>query len=110
MGTAPSVLGHAYPRRRRGGRARSSRRLNFTRPAAIEVECAEQILELVAGAEMVKFAKNGSDATIAAVRLARAYTGRDMVAICADHPFFSSTTGSSARPRSTPAFPRRYTS
>ena len=38
---------------------------------------------------MVKFAKNGSDVTTAAVKLARAYTGRDMVGICADHPFFS---------------------
>jgi glutamate-1-semialdehyde 2,1-aminomutase len=38
---------------------------------------------------MVKFAKNGSDATTAAVKLARAYTGRDLVAICGDQPFFS---------------------
>jgi glutamate-1-semialdehyde 2,1-aminomutase len=46
-------------------------------------------LKLISGAEMVKFAKNGSDVTTAAVKLARAYTGRDMVAVCADHPFFS---------------------
>jgi len=38
---------------------------------------------------MVKFAKNGSDVTTAAVKLARAYTGRDLVAICGDQPFFS---------------------
>jgi glutamate-1-semialdehyde 2,1-aminomutase len=38
---------------------------------------------------MVKFAKNGSDATSAAVKLARSYTGRDLVAICGDQPFFS---------------------
>jgi glutamate-1-semialdehyde 2,1-aminomutase len=38
---------------------------------------------------MVKFGKNGSDATSGAVRLSRAYTGRDLVAVCADHPFFS---------------------
>jgi glutamate-1-semialdehyde 2,1-aminomutase len=62
---------------------------NFTRPAPIEVECAEQLLELVPTAEMVKFCKDGSDAEDGAVRLARAYTGRDLVAICADHPFFS---------------------
>jgi glutamate-1-semialdehyde 2,1-aminomutase len=62
---------------------------NFTRPATIELECAEELQRLVAGAEMVKFGKNGSDATNAAVRLARAYTGRDLVAICAEHPFFS---------------------
>ena len=39
---------------------------------------------------MVKFCKSGSEATSAAVKLARAYTCRDMIAICGDHPFFSS--------------------
>ena len=63
--------------------------INFTRPAPIEVECAEQLLALVPTAEMVKFCKDGSHAVDGAVRLARAYTGRDMVAICGDHPFFS---------------------
>lgn len=64
--------------------------VNFTRPADIEVECAEKVLGLFPHADMVKFAKNGSDATSAAVKLSRACTGRDMVAVCADHPFFSS--------------------
>ena len=66
-----------------------SRGGNFTRPSPIEVACAEQFLALIDGAEMVKFCKDGSDATSGAVRLARAYTGRDLVACCADHPFFS---------------------
>src|SRR5690606_13257620 len=43
----------------------------------------------IKSAEMVKFCKDGSDATSGAVRLARAYTGRDYIACCADHPFFS---------------------
>jgi glutamate-1-semialdehyde 2,1-aminomutase len=46
-------------------------------------------LQVIDGADMVKFAKNGSDVTTAAVKLARAYTGRDLVAICGDQPFFS---------------------
>src|SRR5262249_46535198 len=62
---------------------------NFTRPATIELQCAEQFLSLIEGADMVKFAKNGSDVTSAAVRLARAYTGRDLIARCVEHPFFS---------------------
>jgi glutamate-1-semialdehyde 2,1-aminomutase len=62
---------------------------NFTRPAKLEVDLAEVMLEVVDGAQMVKFAKNGSDVTTAAVKLARAFTGRNMVAICADQPFFS---------------------
>jgi len=62
---------------------------NYTRPAHIELEAAEAMLSLVPGAEMIKFAKNGSDATTAALRLARAATGRELVALCIDHPFFS---------------------
>ena len=62
---------------------------NFVRPAPHRGGVAERFLELIPGAEMVKFAKNGSDVTTAAVKLARAYTGRDLVAICAEHPFFS---------------------
>ena len=53
------------------------------------MDAAESILGIIDGAEMVKFAKNGSDVTTAAVRLARAYTGRDLIAICGDQPFFS---------------------
>jgi len=62
---------------------------NFIRPATIELEVAEQLLSLIKGAEMAKFTKNGSDANDGALKLARAYTGRDLVAICGDHPFFS---------------------
>src|SRR5208282_1085486 len=49
----------------------------------------EAFLQTIDGADMVKFAKNGSDVTTAAVKLARAYTGRDLVAVCCDQPFFS---------------------
>ncbi|MBW8333210.1 MAG: glutamate-1-semialdehyde 2,1-aminomutase [Prolixibacteraceae bacterium] len=62
---------------------------NFGRPAKIELECAEAFLDMFENAEMVKFSKNGSDATNGAIKLARSYTGRNMVGICADHPFFS---------------------
>ena len=44
---------------------------------------------MIDAVEMVKFTKDGSTANTAAVKLARAFTGRDLVAICADHPFFS---------------------
>ncbi|MFE2958185.1 glutamate-1-semialdehyde 2,1-aminomutase [Nocardia tengchongensis] len=62
--------------------------VNFSRPTELELLAAEDFLSLVPGADMVKFAKNGSDTTTAAVRLARAVTGREPVAIC-DQPFFS---------------------
>ncbi len=89
MGNRAVGLGHAYPPVVRAVRDALQDGCNFTRPSAIEVECAECFLELIDSADMVKFCKDGSDATSGAVRLARAYTGRDMVACCADHPFFS---------------------
>ncbi|GLU28169.1 glutamate-1-semialdehyde 2,1-aminomutase [Brucella sp. NBRC 12950] len=89
MGNRAVGLGHAYPPVLQAVRDALQDGCNFTRPSAIEIECAEAFLELINGAEMVKFCKDGSDATSAAVRLARAYTGRDMIACCGDHPFFS---------------------
>ncbi len=82
-------LGHAHPRVTEAVRRQLDRGSNFVRPSVVEVEAAERFLATVPTAEMVKFAKNGSDATTAAVRLARAATGRARVAVCADHPFFS---------------------
>lgn len=62
---------------------------NLTRASKIEVDAAEALSQLIPWAEMVKFAKNGSTVTTAAVKLARAYTGKEYVARCAQHPFFS---------------------
>jgi len=62
---------------------------NLTLPSLIELEAAELLIELIDSVDMVKFTKNGSTAVSAAVKLARAYTGRDLVARCTDHPFFS---------------------
>lgn len=89
MGLRAVTLGHAYGPVLEAAYQQMLQGSNFTRPATIELECAEQLLSLITAGEMVKFAKNGSDATTAAVRLSRAYTSRDRVAVCADHPFFS---------------------
>ncbi|WP_210406774.1 glutamate-1-semialdehyde 2,1-aminomutase [Prauserella flavalba] len=82
-------LGHAHPRVTEAARRELDRGSNFVRPGILELEAAERFLTTVPTAEMVKFAKNGSDVTTAAVRLARAATGRQFVAVCADQPFFS---------------------
>lgn len=89
MGLRSVVLGHAYPRVVDAASAQLALGSNFTRPATLELELAERMIELVPAAEMVKFAKNGSDVTTAAVRLARAFTGRDIVALPREHPFYS---------------------
>lgn len=61
----------------------------LTRASKTEVDAARLLSETIPWAEMVKFAKNGSTVTSAAVKLARAYTGRPYIARCAQHPFFS---------------------
>ena len=62
---------------------------NLTRPSSIELEAAELLIREIDSVDMVKFTKNGSTAVSAAVKLARAYTGKDLVARCSQHPFFS---------------------
>nr|BFE85764.1 hypothetical protein GCM10020093_083650 [Planobispora longispora] len=88
MGLRAVTLGHAYPPVLDAVRAVLGDGVSFSRPTELELAAAEDFLALLPGADMVKFGKNGSDATTAAVRLARAATGRDMVAVC-DQPFFS---------------------
>lgn len=89
MGIRAVALGHAYQPVVDAAYRQMQLGANFVRPSPVELECAEQLLGMIHGAEMVKFSKNGSDATNAAIKLSRAYTGRDMVAICGSHPFFS---------------------
>ncbi|MDO5627567.1 MAG: glutamate-1-semialdehyde 2,1-aminomutase [Mobilicoccus sp.] len=83
------ILGHAHPAVTEAVCAAIADGTNFARPARLELDAAEAFLSAVPTMEMVKFAKNGSDVTTAAVKLARAHTGRDVVAMCTDQPFFS---------------------
>jgi len=88
-GLRSNILGHGFEPVVQAARRWLDQGVNFVRPHRIELEAAERLTDLIPSAEMVKFGLNGSDATTAAVRLARAYTGRDLVAICGDQPFFS---------------------
>jgi glutamate-1-semialdehyde 2,1-aminomutase len=89
MGLRSITLGHGYQPVVAAVCDAAAEGVNFSRPTVWELRAAEDFLENVPGAEMVKFAKNGSDATTAAIKLARAATGRDLVAICGSQPFFS---------------------
>lgn len=62
---------------------------NLTRASLIELEAAELLVDTIDSVDMVKFTKNGSTSVSAAVKLARAFTGRELVARCTEHPFFS---------------------
>lgn len=89
MGLTAVSLGHAYEPILEVVRKELLRGVNFQCPSTVELELAELFLQEVPSAEMVKYAKNGSTVTTAAVKLARAYTGRKYVAFCSDHGFFS---------------------
>jgi len=75
----------------------------FSLPGVLETEVAEQIVELVPSAEMVRFAKNGTDATSAAIRLARAYTGRDHVIFCGYHGWQDWFVGATTKNKGVPS-------
>jgi glutamate-1-semialdehyde 2,1-aminomutase len=79
--------------------------VSFSLPHRLEMEVAEQLVDLIPCAEKVRFGKNGSDATSAAIRLARAYTNKDMVLVCGYHGwqdwYIGSTTRSLGVPKST---------
>ena len=81
----------------------------FSLPHPLEVHVAEKIVEMVPCAEQVRFGKNGSDATSGALRLARAYTGRERVAVCGYHGWQDLYIGSTARNRGVPAAVRALT-
>jgi glutamate-1-semialdehyde 2,1-aminomutase len=112
MGLRAVTLGHAYPPVVEAVARELAFGTNFNRPAVIEVEAAEKLLSFIAGAEMVKFCKDGSAALDGAVKLARCHTGRDLIAICGDQPFFSSSDwfiGSTGIPGGVPEAIRRMT-
>ncbi len=71
--------------------------VTFSLPHKLETEVAELIVDMVPNAEMVRFAKNGTDATSGAIRIARAYTGRDKVAVCGYHGWQDWYIGSTTR-------------
>lgn len=75
----------------------------------LEVELAEEICRIIPCAEMVRFVKNGGDATTAAVRLARAYTGRDIVLMSGYHGMHDWSIGASVNNKGVPKAVRELT-
>ncbi len=89
MGLTSVSLGHAYEPVINRVVEELQKGVNFQRPSYIEREMAEKFLSLLPMHDMIKFAKNGSTATSAAVKLARAYTNKKVVAFPKEQPFFS---------------------
>ena len=106
---AAVTLGYQDPDVTQAVREQLEQGVIFSLPHTIEAEVAELICEMVPCAQMVRFGKNGSDATTGAVRLARAYTGRDRVAVCGYHGWQDWYIGSTARHRGVPQATRDLT-
>ncbi|MGQ9768593.1 MAG: glutamate-1-semialdehyde 2,1-aminomutase [Anaerolineae bacterium] len=75
----PLILGHAHPRVVTALKDALARGTSYGAPTALEVELAARVVDLVPSAEMVRFVNSGTEATMSALRLARAATGRDKI-------------------------------
>jgi len=102
-------LGHCDPDVTDAVRTQLEEGTIFSLPHPLETIVAEKIVEMVPCAEMVRFGKNGSDATSGAIRLARAFTRRDRVAVCGYHGWQDWYIGSTTRSRGVPQAVRELT-
>lgn len=83
--------------------------VSFSLPHRLEMEVSEQLVKMIPCAEKVRFGKNGSDATSAAIRLARAYTKKDLVLVCGYHGWQDWYIGSTTRNLGVPEITQKLT-
>jgi glutamate-1-semialdehyde 2,1-aminomutase/spore coat polysaccharide biosynthesis protein SpsF len=102
MALGPIILGHNYPSVTEAVMRQMKDGTTFSLPHPLEVRLAEMLVEVIPCAEMVRFAKNGSDVTSGAVRVARAYTGRDVIACCGYHGWQDWYIGTTTRNKGVP--------
>ncbi len=112
MALGPVILGHNFPAVTEAAIRQMRDGMAFTLPHPLEVEVAELLTEVIPCAEMVRFGKNGSDATAGAVRAARAFTGREVVACCGYHGwqdwYIGTTTRNQGVPRAVQQLTRTF--
>ena len=97
MAIGPISLGYGYPVVDAAIRRQLEDGIAFSLIHPLEVEVAELVREVIPNAESVRYAKAGAEVTSAAVRLARAYTGRDKVLCCGYHGWHDWYIGITAR-------------
>ncbi len=109
QGLLPNILGYAHDEVNAAASAQLAEGHSFSLPHPVEVELAERLTRLIPCAEMVRFGKNGSDATSGAVRAARAFTKRERVACCGYHGWQDWYIGSTLRHAGVPQAVRDLT-
>jgi len=97
QGLLPNILGYCNKEVNEAAFSQVENGHSFSLPHPIELELAEKLVELIPCAEMVRFGKNGSDATSGAVRAARAFTGRERIACSGYHGWQDWFIGSTTR-------------
>jgi glutamate-1-semialdehyde 2,1-aminomutase/spore coat polysaccharide biosynthesis protein SpsF len=102
MALGPIILGHNYSSVTEAVMRQMKDGTTFSLPHPLEVKLAEMLVEIIPCAEMARFAKNGSDVTSGAVRVARAYTGRDIIACCGYHGWQDWYIGTTTRNKGVP--------
>ena len=93
----PIILGYSDPDVDSKIITQLEKGITFSLASDLEFLLADKLVDLIPSAEMVRFGKNGSDATSAAIRLARAYTERDMIAVGGYHGWHDWYIGSTSR-------------
>lgn len=109
MALGPITLGYAYPSVNEAIIKQLEQGITFSLMHPLEVELSELLVEVIPCAEMVRFGKNGSDVTTAAVRVARAYTGREKIACCGYHGWQDWYIGTTPMNRGVPKSTRELT-
>jgi glutamate-1-semialdehyde 2,1-aminomutase len=75
----PMLLGHGNPDIVRAVQDQAAKALGFGAPTALEIDLAEQVIGMVPGIDKLRMVNSGTEATMSAIRLARGFTGRDMI-------------------------------
>jgi glutamate-1-semialdehyde aminotransferase len=109
MALGPVILGHAWPSVNAAIAAQLDDGITYTLPHPLEIDLAERILGDVPGVERVRFGKTGSDVTSAAIRVARAHTGRAGVLVGGYHGWHDWYIASTSRNAGVPDAVRRLT-
>lgn len=102
LGLLPVILGHCNKKVDHAIKKQLKKGILFSVSSELEVILAEKLIELIPCAEMVRFGKNGSDVTTAAIRLARAYTGKNHILVCGYHGWHDWYIGTTARNKGVP--------
>lgn len=99
---AAITLGYGIPKLNKAAMKQLKSGTIYSLPGTLEYEVSVQLVNLIPSAEMVRFGKNGSDVTSAAIRIARAYTNREHIAVCGYHGWQDWYIGSTTRNKGVP--------